>query len=283
MICFHCQKEIPDDANYCPQCGVRLINGSTPETEPDEPSALENEAFEILTVDLPGLQKEATPLELVRIPEGEFLMGNIREPRSSKRVTPHKVTISSPFYMGKYPVTQAQWKCVMKSNPSYFKPYPNHPVEQISWFDCEQFLYKLNAKGLGTFRLASEAEWEYACRAGTRTINYWGNELTDSVLNHSVWYEMNSGGITHEVGQKEPNPWGLYDMQGNVWEWCRDWYGNLSTEAQVDPSGPATGSARVIRGGSCLVGSKLIRSYTRNFFLPGNSHRDLGMRVVRLI
>ncbi len=203
-----------------------------------------------LTVDL----GKGVKLELVLIPAGEFLMGS---PDSDKDALPsekpqHRVRITKPFYLGKYLVTQDQWQTVMDSNPSEFKG-PKNPVEQVSWDECRTFLGKLNAKsaaGGGKFQLPSEAQWEYACRAGSKTRYCFGDD--ESKLGDYAWYEANSGNKTDPVGEKKPNAWGLYDMHGNVWEWCEDWYADYKESAVDDPTGAATGSLRVIRGGSWI-------------------------------
>jgi formylglycine-generating enzyme required for sulfatase activity len=153
-------------------------------------------------------------LALILVQPGSFLMGSERGDDDEAPV--HEVTISQPFYLGKYEVTQAQWKKVMGSSPSRFKG-ANRPVEQVSWYDCQEFIEKLNSKGNGVFRLPTEAEWEYACRAGT-TDDYAGN------LDEMGWYDKNNVGKTQPVGKKKANPWGLYDMHGNVSEWCQDWH-----------------------------------------------------------
>ena len=159
------------------------------------------------------------------------------------------MTITKPFYLGKYEVTQEQWEAVMGSNPSNFKG-PKNPVEQVSWDDCQEFLDKLNAKAGGQggkFVLPTEAQWEYACRAGSTGKFCFGDD--EKQLGEYAWYDENSDSKTHPVGEKKPNAWGLYDMHGNVWEWCQDWYGAYGAEAVDDPSGPTTGSGRVFRGG----------------------------------
>ena len=209
-------------------------------------------------------------MEFVKISSGSFMMGG---DKSDGEKPVHKITISNDFYMGKYEVTQAQWKAVMSSNPSNFKG-DNLPVEQVSWDDAQEFIKKLNAKGEGTYRLPTEAEWEYAARSGT-TGDYAGN------LDAMAWYSTNSGNKTHEVGTKQANGWGLYDMHGNVWEWCADWYGAYSSSAQTDPTGATSGSVRVFRGGGWFSDAVYLRSAIRNYNSPSYRGSVLGFRVVR--
>ncbi len=221
---------------------------------------------------------DGVPLEMEYIPAGTFMMGSpeSQEERSDDEKL-HPVTISKPFYLGKYPVTQAQMRAVMGVNPSQSKG-DNLPVEQVSWDDCQEFLKKLNqnAKNV-TFRLPTEAEWEYACRAGSTSAYGYGNN-PDS-LGDYAWYEDNSGNTTHQVGQKKPNAWGLYDMHGNVWEWCNDWYGDYATGAISDPTGPQKGSRRVYRGGGWSGPAGFCRSADRGGVIPGNRYSNLGFRV----
>ena len=212
-------------------------------------------------------------LDLVLIRPGKFLMGSEKGFDDEKPV--HEVTISQPFYLGKYEVTQAQWEAVMGSNPSGFKG-ATLPVEQVSWEDCQEFIEKLNSKGIGTFRLPTEAEWEYACRAGT-TGDHAGN------LDEMAWYCENSGSKTHPVGTKKANPWGLYDMHGNVWEWCQDWYGTYPTGAVRDPTGAAGGSYRVSRGGGWGSIAGGCRSASRGGGSPSGRGNLLGFRLVRMV
>ena len=225
-------------------------------------------------------------LEMILIPAGEFLMGS---PDSDKDAgaderPQHRVRIAKPFYLGKYLVTQEQWQAVMDNNPSHFKGLKN-PVECVSWNDCRQFLEKLNAK-IGTqggrFILPTEAQWEYACRAGSTTRYYFGDD--ESALGEYAWYDANSGNTTHPVGGKKPNAWGLYDMHGNVWEWCQDWYdaGYYAKSALDDPMGPATGSIRVFRGGDWRGGDGRCPSAYRAGFVPGSRGSNLGLRVSRV-
>ena len=222
-------------------------------------------------------------LEMVLIPAGEFLMGS---PDSEKDAhaderPQHRVRITKPFYMGKYLVTQEQWEALMGNNPSHFKG-PKNPVEEVSWDDCQQFLDKLNKRQgnpAGKFVLPTEAQWEYACRAGSKTRYCFGDDA--SKLDEYAWYEKNSDDKTHPVGEKKPNAWGLYDMHGNVWEWCQDWYddGYYAKSPTDDPTGPATGSDRVVRGGSWRTRRGDCRSADRFGDRPGLRYDDLGFRV----
>jgi len=219
-------------------------------------------------------------IEFVQIQPGEFSMGC--SPGDSEcfdsEKPPHRVRITQGFQMGRYEVTQEQWQAVLGSNPSRFQG-ATLPVEQVSWDDVQGFLQRLNARNDGyRYRLPTEAEWEYAARAGT-TDKYAGA----SALGDAAWYDSNSGGTTHPVGQKRPNAWGLYDMLGNVWEWCQDWYGDYSSGAVDNPTGPSSGSQRIVRGGSWYGLAWLVRVSYRFGVVPGD--RDLsfgfGFRCVR--
>ena len=222
-------------------------------------------------------------LELVLIPAGEFTMGSPANEaqRDDDEGPQHKVRITKPFYMGKYELTQEQWERVVGNNPSNFKGTRN-PVESVSWNDCQDFIKKLNGlrKDKGTFSLPTEAEWEYACRAGTATKYGFGDN--DRELGDYAWYNSNSGSKTHPVGQKKSNAFGLYDMHGNVWEWCADWYDKdyYDKSPKDDPAGPATGSYRVVRGGSWYSVPYYLRSATRRYSTPDPRSRVIGVRVV---
>ena len=168
----------------------------------------------------------------------------------------------------------------MGNNPSRFQGDPNCPVEQVSWQDAQDFIQKLNAREGGTpYRLPTEAEWEYAARAGTTTAYCFGDDV--SQLRAYAWYRDNSDGRTHPVGQLQPNAWGLYDMHGNVWEWVQDWYGAYAAETAVDPQGPAAGSDRVVRGGSWGSYAAYCRSAYRYRADPANRGGYLGVRLLR--
>ena len=181
--------------------------------------------------------------------------------------------------MGKYEVTQAQWKAVMGSNPSRFKG-DNLPVENVSWDDVQAFIRKLNQLTGKRYRLPTEAEWEYAARGGnkSRGYKYAGGNNIDEV----AWYDGNSGERTHPVGKKRPNELGLYDMSGNVWEWCSDWYDEdyYGNSPQNNPQGPASGSSRVFRGGSWLNYAILCRSASRYYSTPDSRYGLIGFRLV---
>jgi formylglycine-generating enzyme required for sulfatase activity len=217
-------------------------------------------------------------MEFVLIPAGTFQMGsNDGEPRERPV---HQVTISHPFYLGKYAVTQEQWEVVMGTNPSYYRGGRNRPVEQVSWEDAQAFIRRLNAKeGGALYRLPTEAEWEYACRAGSTTAYSFGDD--PSQLDAYGWYWDNSDRMTHPVGQRTPNAWGLYDMHGNVNEWVQDRDGDYSPKPVTDPQGPASGSNRVIRGGGLADGAWSCRSAFRNLFTPNYSGGSLGFRLLR--
>ncbi len=182
--------------------------------------------------------------EMVFVEGGTFKMGS-NDYDSEKPI--HDVTLSD-FYIGKYPVTQAQWHAVMGENPSHFKGCDDCPVENVSWDDVQEFIKKLNDRTGKNYRLPTEAEWEYAARGGNKSkgYKYAGSDNLDEV----GWYNGNAGSKTHPVGQKKPNELGIYDMSGNVWEWCADWYGAYPSEPQTNPTGPAKGTDRVVRGGS---------------------------------
>jgi formylglycine-generating enzyme required for sulfatase activity len=212
---------------------------------------------------------EKVSMKLALIPAGKFMMG---EENNS-----HKVTISKPFYVGVTEVTQAQYEAIMGTNPGDFKGATN-PVELVSWNDATDFFKKLSEKTRQAVRLPTEAEWEYACRAGSKTQFCFGD--ADEGLGDYAWYDANSGKTTHPVGQKKPNAWGLFDMHGNVWEWCADWYGDYPKVAATDPQGAASGGQRVLRGGSWFNYAGDCRAAYRNWNGPCNRTEILGFRVV---
>ena len=225
----------------------------------------------------------STGMEFVLITAGKFMMGSPfgEQGRDDSEGSAHEVIIKNPFYMGKYPVTQKQWEKIMGSNPSKFRG-EDRPVESVSWNDVQEFIKKLNEKeSAGKYRLPSESEWEYACRAGTTTRYSFGDD--ESKLVDYAWYGENSGSETHPVSQKNPNPWGLYGMHGNVWEWCQDkWHDNYDG-APSDGSAWENGSSsyRVDRGGGWSYDARGCRSAFRNWLVPDFRFDVLGFRVLR--
>jgi formylglycine-generating enzyme required for sulfatase activity len=236
-------------------------------------------------------------MKLKLIPAGEFQMGSTEADDEKPR---HLVTISRPFYLGIYPVTQREYMQVIKKNPSHFPGNERLPVESVSWFDAVEFCNALSRKeGLPPFysikdqtvevpdwhgpgyRLPTEAEWEYACRAGSTTRFSFGDD--ESALGQYAWYSANSGNQTHPVGEKKPNAFGLHDMHGNVWEWCWDGYDAdyYKQSPAVDPRGPEAAARRVIRGGGWDYDPRYARSAFRYGSAPGNRHHDLGFRLAR--
>lgn len=248
---------LPAVAHFCPQCGSpvkgeehlglkgiieRAVAAVSPTDSPDcsSPSSDCNE----LNFSVGGV-----PFKMIRVEGGSFLMGSTSEQGSDSyddEKPAHRVSLDD-YYIGETVVTQDLWRAVMGDNPSHFKG-GSLPVEYVSWDDCQEFLKQLNRKTGKTFRLPTEAEWEYAARGGRKSqgLKYAGSNDIDEV----AWYDGNSGNKTHPVKQKAANELGLYDMSGNVREWCQDWYaGSYSSSPQTNPTGPSSGSGRVSRGG----------------------------------
>jgi len=252
-----------------------------------EPTGPSRRTGETITVDLPG----GGIMELVWIESGTFTMGSpSSEPGWFSNEGPqHQVTISRGFYLGKYELTQGQWESVMGTRPwsgqDYVQEDANHPAVYISWEDVQELISRLNeAAGEELYRLPTEAEWEYACRAGTTTSWSFGDD--EGQLEDYMWYAANTldAGLEYAqpVGTKLPNPWGLYDVHGNVWEWVQDWYGNYSSESQRDPTGPASGAHRASRGGSFLAYARYVRSGYRSYNLPDFRYGGIGARLLRM-
>jgi formylglycine-generating enzyme required for sulfatase activity len=239
------------------------------------------------TATLPGAQGEelvnTIGMKLRLIQPGSFMMGSDKEILPDEKPV-HKVTLTKAFYMGVYEVTQEEWEKVTGSTPPQYKG-PKNPVDSVRWEDAQEFARKLSQKEKVTYRLPTEAEWEYACRAGTTTEYYWGDE---GEIGDYAWYVGNSDwreAGTKPVGEKKPNAWGLYDMSGNVWEWCEDWYSRAypDDEVAVDPKGAAGGSYRVCRGGCWDMGAGNCRSAGRGWDSPSDPNRPMGLRLVRTI
>ena len=249
--------------------------------------------------DVQTFEVNGISFDMVLVKAGTFTMGatpEMKEPFDWEKPA-HKVTLTKDYYMGRTEVTQALWQAVMGSNPSHFKDLSgsqssfwqklwgskstekscNLPVEQVSWDDCQQFIKKLNALTGKNFRLPTEAEWEFAARGGNQSqhFQYSGSNNLDDV----AWYDGNSNSEPHPVGTKQPNELGLYDMSGNVWEWCNDWYEDYSSDAQTDPKGPSNGSYRVFRGGGWGDVARDCRSSIRIGNAPDFSCIVLGLRL----
>ena len=214
---------------------------------------------------------------MVLVHGGSFDMGSTDSDAYDDEVPVHRVTLSN-YCIGKYEVTQEEWKAVMGSNPSEFKG-DNLPVERVSWNDCQEFIGKLNALTGLCFRLPTEAEWEYAARGGNHSKGY--QYSSSNNIGDVGWYRGNSEDMTHPVGEKLPNELGLYDMCGNVWEWCSDWYNKnyYSSSHSNNPTGPDSGSYRVFRGGRWCDYVRYCRVSTRNYIMPSDADGYLGFRL----
>ncbi len=231
----------------------------------------------------------------ILLPAGTFTMGSPSdEPgRDGRDEGPqHQVTLTQPFYMQTTEVTQAQWEAVMENNPSTFSGCPTCPVEHVSWDDVQSYITQMNLRGEGTYSLPTEAQWEYAVRAESTTAFYNGGITSytdmgecnyDANLDAIGWYCYNSGGETQPAAQKTPNAWGLYDMSGNVYEWCQDWYSSsyYTSSAVTDPTGPSSGSYRVARGGYWNGSAGKCRSAYRSLYVPDARYINLGFRLLR--
>lgn len=225
-------------------------------------------------------------MKFVWIPPGSFMMGSPKDERKRQDgEVLHKVSLTKGFYMGVYPVTQEEWQAVMGTNPSWFKGDDNNlPVENVSWLDCQEFISQLREKDKKAYRLPTEAEWEYACRAGTNAPFHFGETIsTDQANYNGEIYGNGKMGInrrmTTPVGSFPANTWGLHDMHGNVWQWCQDWDGKYPQQDVADPQGPYMGQHRVQRGGSWQAFPQHCRSAFRNAHGPG-VHTDIaGFRI----
>ncbi len=240
----------------------------------------------------PGTIRAFADIEFVWVPAGTFTMGTDKTSEELSALygdfeflfrseqPAHTVTISQGFWLGRYEVTQSQWESLMGDNPSEYRG-ANRPVEMLSWDACQEFILKLNQQGAGVFRLPTEAEWEYACRAGSTGEFCFGDAV--STLGEYAWYFDNSVYTTHEVGKKKANAWGLYDMHGNVFEWCHDWHAEdyYSVSPAIDPQGPETGTFRVRRGGTYSRVPSYCRSSFRYWNRPDARLTTQGFRLCR--
>jgi formylglycine-generating enzyme required for sulfatase activity len=274
-------KTLEDNAHLCPL----LATSSGQKWLQDEKfREMQQEASEATRGDekrktLPQTNKE--PIRelldgMKRIQGGDFQMGS----KQSEREQPIHTVQLEGFDLGATPVTQAQYEAIMGTNPSGFKG-SNRPAENVSWDEAVEFCEKLSAETGEAFSLPTEAQWEYACRAGSPAAWCFGDD--ESKLDDYAWYSGNSAGETHPVREKRPNDWGLYDMHGNVWEWCQDWGGNYPRKGSTEsnPKGPSTGSCRVGRGGSWRGAPEDCRSALRGWYAPSGRSSNLGFRVAR--
>ena len=223
--------------------------------------------------------KNGITIDMVKVEAGTFMMGatsEMQDPYDDEKPV-HQVTLTNDYYMGKYEVTQSLWQAVMGSNPSEFKG-DDLPVDQVSWNDCQEFIGKLNGLTGKKFRLPTEAEWEYAARGGKKNCGY--QYSGSSNISDVAWYDGNSGNKTHPVGMKQANELGIYDMTGNVNEWCQDRYGSYVSSPQTNPIGANSGSFRVFRGGSWYYSARYCRSSYRFIVTPVNRFNFLGLRLV---
>jgi len=275
LACPACGAEVNAAWKLCPECGARLTCPTCGRRTPAGESGCRACAAGAQTVDAGFIVEPVTGMELVRVPGGTFEMGDLFGDGWDNEVPPRTVRVEG-FFLGRTPVTQAQWEAVMGSNPSMFKRGGTHPVEQVSWTDVSEFLKRVNAASPGDarFRLPGEAEWEYAARSGGKKEIYAGGDRVDRV----AWTAETSAGSTQPVGRKQANGLGLYDMSGNVWEWCRDHYvPNAAAGAARKPGGSTP--ERVIRGGSWSLDDWSARcsrrfGFPEDYFGPG-----LGFRV----
>jgi len=219
-------------------------------------------------------------LEFVRVEPGSFIMGSDLEIGDADETPAHRVTLTRPFYIGKYEVTQEQWLRIMGKNPSAFKG-AQQPVESVSWNDCQEFLARVTRKTGRKISLPTEAQWEYACRAGAGTRWNFGDRA--DAMGEYAWIRQNSGGTTHPVGQKKPNAFGIYDLYGNVAEWCTDWYANPYPKGEVtNPTGPPSGMSKIVRGGAWGDDPSNARSAYRNADGSDGANNGIGFRCVLL-
>ena len=302
MKCPHCGKEHSDSAKFCENTGKQLLKACPWEDCADYGKAilpmrakfypicgrpLQRTVEQVmsenhLNTSEPSEQTfmvKGVEFKMIKVEGGTFSMGATSEQEYdalSCEKPVHSVTLSD-YYIGETEVTQELWEAVMGSNPSYFEGDNQRPVENVSWNDCQKFIKKLNRLTGKEFRLPTEAEWEYAARGGkySRGYKYSGSDNADEV----AWYDSNSGSKTHPVKTKKDNELGLYDMSGNVWEWCNDWWGCYQSNSQTNPTGPSEGESRVLRGGGWCYFDMGVRVSRRDYLTPGYRHIIIGLRL----
>ncbi len=242
------------------------------------PTVEEPQAGDEMSISLPG----GLEIDFCFVPSGSFTMGtqDVGITIAKDETPQRRVELTKPFWVGKTPITQAQWMAVMRATSMEYDQ-DDCPVVRVSWYDCQEFLKKLRTQQDKGFRLPTEAEWEYACRAGTKTQHYWGDDVSELEIGDYAWFCDNSGRHIQPVAYKLPNAYGLQDMLGNVWEWCQDRYGPYRSEPQIDPRGPHGGKEQVVRGSCCRDIPALVRCAKRYGFEPRTKSDTIGFRLAR--
>ncbi|MDY5738202.1 MAG: SUMF1/EgtB/PvdO family nonheme iron enzyme [Candidatus Onthomorpha sp.] len=306
MICLHCGKEHSDSAKFCENTGKQLLQACPWEDCADYGKAilpmranfcpicgrpLQGTAEQVmsenhLNTSEPSKQTfnvNGVEFKMIKVEGGTFSMGATSEQSSDARYNEypvHSVTLSD-YYIGETEVTQELWEAVMGSNPSFFTGNNQRPVEKVSWYDCQEFIKELNQLTGKKFRLPTEAEWEYAARGGKYSKGYVYKYSGSNDADEVAWYDDNSGDETRPVAIKKANKLGLYDMSGNVYEWCNDWYDDnyCRNSSQTNPTGPSKGACRVLRGGSWDVNDRGVRVSSRGDSTPDLRFIDIGLRL----
>lgn len=302
MICPHCGQEHPDSFQFCPNTGQRMTpqfkacsNKSCPDYGkyilpldsrfcPSCGKPLDSQIVETGNAnDILEFTVEGVSFCMILVEHGRFMMGATEEqegPADDEKPA-HEVIITRDYYIGETQVTQELWNAIMEDNPSYFE-VDDRPVESVSWIVCQKFIRALNRKLRTTlagwkFRLPTEAEWEFAARGGNNSLGYQYAGSDD--LCEVAWCSDNSDDETHSVAELEPNELGIYDMSGNVWEWCQDWYGEYSCSTQANPTGPSDGNYRVIRGG-CWDANAFDGRLSFRDIVINDKYDNVGFRLV---
>ena len=292
MKCPHCGKEHSDSAKFCENTGKQLLQACPWEDCADYGKAILPMRANFCPICGRPLQGNTEPSEqtfnvngvefkMIKVKGGTFRMGATSEQGSDAfgfAEPVHSVALSG-YYIGETEVTQELWEAVMGSNPSFFTGNNQRPVESVSWNDCQEFIKELNRLTGKKFRLPTEAEWEYAARGGKYSKDYVYKYSGSNDADEVAWYYDNSGDETHPVKTKKANKLGLYDMSGNVWEWCNDWYGSYQSNSRTNPTGPSEGEYRVLRGGSWDFFVGFVRVSVSSICTPDHRNYNFGLRL----
>jgi formylglycine-generating enzyme required for sulfatase activity len=246
----------------------------------NKPTSKNEEKTKIKNQNHPSTYTNEYGMEFILVEAGTFMMGANHDDTEAKddEKPAHQVTLTESYYIGKYPITQAQWEKIMESNPSHFVGFNNCPVENVNWYDVQEFVRKINSKTGKMYRLPTEAEWEYVARGGKKSKGFKYSGGYD--LNKVGWFYYNSFTKTQPVGSKQANELGIFDMSGNVWEWCEDWYGNYTPQSNTNPKGTISGNSRVLRGGSWNFSPQFCRVTDRRNCAPDLKLFNHGFRLV---